>query len=330
MPELSIYDVAKAAGVHGSTVSRAFSRPDSVKTETRERILRIADELGFRVNPLGQALRRGASNLVPLIVPDITNPFYGELARALAIVVGDASYQLVLCVTEKGPEQTADFLRAMEAQFAPFAIVAPSIRLDPVLLGRSSLSERLVVLDRVPPEIDVPTVTLDNELGVKIALEHLHGLGHRRIAYLTGMVGTYSGHDRREAWIRLAPGYGMEPVVLQGGYGPEAGGRAAEAFVALAARPSAVIASNDMAAMGFQSQLALRGVHVPRDVSLIGFDGVSVGAVANPPLTSVMQPMRELAEHAVRLALGLGDGGPKEHVRLEPGLIVRSSTASPA
>ena len=327
MGEVSIYDVAKVAGVHSSTVSRAFSRPEAVNQETRERILRIADDLGYRVSPVGQALRRGASSLVPLIVPDITNPFYGELAKATAAAAGERGYQLVLCVTENAPEQTGAFLQAMEALLAPFAIVAPSIRLDQAILGRSTLASRMVVIDRVPADIEVPTVTLDNRLGVEIAIDHMLRLGHRRIAYLTGMVGTYSGQDRLDAWLEIAPDRGIEPVVLRGGYGAVHGERAARAFLELTDRPTAVIASNDMAALAFLSQVAERGIRVPEDLSIIGFDAVSIGETSNPPLTSVSQPIGELGRSALELAERFVENRTVQHVQLRPGLTERASTA---
>lgn len=330
MGEVSIYDVAKAAGVHGSTVSRAFSRPDAVSRATRERILAIAAELGYRVNPLGQALRKGSSNLVPLIVPDITNPFYGELANAVTTEADARGYRVVLCATQQRLEQTNNFLVAMDSLFAPFAIVAPSIRIDKEQVGRSSLARRMVVIDRVPDDVPVPTVTLDNERGVAIAVEHLRALGHRRIAYLTGMVGTYSGHDRLEAWKRLAPTLEMEPLVVRGGYGAVAGERAAEEFCAIRPAPTAVIASNDMAAMGFLSGISRLGMRVPDDLSIVGFDGISLGETINPPLTTVLQPIDEMARRAVDMAEALVTSGLVEHVKLDPGFVVRASTARPS
>lgn len=326
MGDVSIYDVARAAGVHSSTVSRAFTRPSAVKTATRDHILEVAAGLGYRVNPVGQALRRGASTLVPLIVPDITNPFYGELANEVGTAARDRGYQVVLCVTQMKPEQTEDILRAMDALLAPFAIVAPSIRVEKNHLGQSALARRMVVLDRVPNDVNLPTVTLDNRRGVKIALQHLLDQGHTRIAYLTGMVGTYSGHDRLESWRELAPLAGVDPVVIRGGYDADAGRRASVEYLGLSPRPTAVIASNDMAALSFLSQAAQLGVRVPDDLSIVGFDGVGIGATSNPPLTTVLQPIREMSIRAVELAEQLAASGEVEHVQVQPGFLERSST----
>src|SRR3954452_22369941 len=126
MTDLNIEAVAKAAGVHRSTVSRAFSRPEAVKAETREHVLRVAEELGYTMSPLAQALRRKTSNFVPLIVPDITNPFFAELAKTMSEAAGERGYQLMLCVTNGDTVQTAGYLAAMQSMYAPFGIIAPS------------------------------------------------------------------------------------------------------------------------------------------------------------------------------------------------------------
>lgn len=326
MGDVSIYDVAKVAGVHSSTVSRAFSRPEAVKPETRERILRIAGEMGYRVNSLGQALRRGSSNLVPLIVPDITNPFYGELAKSVAAAAGLRGYQVVLCLTEGDADETYRFLDAMSAHLSPFAIVAPSTRIDAGVLERTALARRTVIIDRVPQGLQVPTVFIDNRLGVKLALDHLLELGHRRIAYLTGTVGTYSAEVRVEAYRALVADHGIEPVVIRGGYSLAATERGAAEFLAIDPRPTAVIASNDLAAFGFISRLAEHGVRVPEDVSVTGFDGVPIGDNFNPGITTVAQPFDELGALAVAVAERFADDGSIVHEVLVPTLLVRRST----
>lgn len=329
MGELSIYDVAKAAGVHSSTVSRAFTRPGAVNVATRERILRIADELGYRVNPLGQALRTRTSNLVPLILPDITNPFYGELAKATAHAAGARGYQLVLCVTKGKADPTSQYLATMDSLFSPFAIVAPSTRLDHDALGRSSLAKRMVVIDRVPPEFNVPTISIDNARGIRLSMDHLLELGHTSIAYLTGNVGTFSARDRLEAYEQYAQANDIELVVIRGGYDTQASREAATTYLSLTRRPTAVLASNDMAAFGFVSQVAERGVRVPDDLSVVGFDGVGLCANFNPSLTTVLQPFEDMGHLAIDLAERFVAGGVVEHVLLVPELVQRRSTSSP-
>jgi LacI family transcriptional regulator len=130
MADPSIDDVAKAAGVHRSTVSRAFSRPEAVNKKTREHVLRVAEELGYTMSPLAQALRRKTSSFIPLFVPDITNPFYAELAKSMTQAAGDRGYQLMLCITNGDDVRTGEYLTAMQSLYAPFGVFAPSTRMD--------------------------------------------------------------------------------------------------------------------------------------------------------------------------------------------------------
>jgi DNA-binding LacI/PurR family transcriptional regulator len=172
----------------------------------------------------------------------------------------------------------------------------------------------------------VPTVTVDSAKGIQLAFDHLLELGHTSIAYVSGIVGTHTAGDRREAYRELAGLHRMAPIELNAGIGVEAGERAAEELVSMLQRPSAVIAANDMVAFGLISSLGSRGLSVPNDVSVVGFDGLVLGARSNPPLTSVQQPIAEMGRIAIRLAEQAANGGPVEHVVLQPQLLVRSST----
>ena len=327
MAELSIDVVAKAAGVHRSTVSRAFSRPEAVKVETREHVLRVAEELGYTMSPLAQALRRKTSTFIPLIVPNVTNPFFAELAETMTQAAGDRGYQLVLCVTNGDTVQTAGYLTAMQSLYAPFGIVAPSTRVDIDTLTQFDLGHRVVVIDRLDDHPTVPTVTVDSRRGIQLAFEHLRSLGHRRIGYVSGISGTHTAQDRMDAYRDLADG---DPIVLDSGADTEAGERAAAQFVAMTDRPTAIIAANDMAAFGVISVLTAQGLRVPADVSVVGFDGLSLGARFNPALTTIRQPIADMGSIAIDLAEQKAADGSVEHVVLEPELLVRASTAGPS
>jgi DNA-binding LacI/PurR family transcriptional regulator len=326
MTEPSIEDVAEAAGVHRSTVSRAFSRPEAVRAETREHVLKVAAELGYSMSPLAQALRRKSSNLVPLIVPDITNPFYAELARTTAAAAERRGYQLLLCITDDDNAQTAEYLTAMHAMYSPFGVVAPSTKVDLDALRQYAFKNRVVVIDRVEDDPTVPTVTVDSARGVEIAFEHLVQLGHRTIAYAPGIVGTYTAQDRWDAYHAFASHHGVAPLVLEGGVGSDPGPGLVGSWLRAAERPTAVIASNDLIAFAFMAELGARGFAVPDAVSVIGFDGLELGGQFNPRLTSVRQPVAEMARIAIELGEHLIAGDEVQHVVLEPSLLVRAST----
>src|SRR6478736_3925155 len=300
MADLNIDVVAKAAGVHRSTVSRAFSRPEAVKAETRELILRVAEELGYTMSPLAQALRTKTSAFIPLIVPDITNPDI---------------------------QKTTGYLTAMQSLYAPFGIIAPSTRVDIDTLTKFDFGDRVVVIDRVDEHSTVPSVTVDSRQGIELAFEHLRSLGHHRIGYISGISGTHTAQERMDAYTDLAEG---DPIVLDSGTDTEAGERAAAQFIAMTDRPTAIIAANDMTAFAVISALAAQGVHVPTDVSVIGFDGLTLGARFNPALTTICQPIADMGHIAIDLAEKKAADGSVNHVVLTPQLLVRASTAGPA
>jgi DNA-binding LacI/PurR family transcriptional regulator len=324
----SIDEVAAAAGVHRSTVSRAFSRPEAVKQETRDHILEVAASMGYTMSPLAQALRTKTSTLVPLIVPDITNPFFAELAKTMTAAAGKRGYQLVLCVTENDPGATAGYLHAMQSMYAPFGVIAPSTKVDPAEFEQFGFGSRLVVIDRIESDQQVPTVTVDSAKGIELAFDHLLELGHTSIAYVSGIPGTHTAADRRTAYQNLAAQHGLASVELDTDIGARAGELAAQELAGKGGRPSAVIAANDMVAFGLISALGQLGLSVPGDVSVVGFDGLPLGAHINPPLTSVRQPIAEMGRIAISLAERASQTGEVEHVVLEPELLVRSSTRS--
>jgi DNA-binding LacI/PurR family transcriptional regulator len=283
--------------------------------------------MGYTMNPLAQALRTKVSTLAPLIVPDITNPYFAELAKAMTAAAGERGYQLVLCVTENDPDATARYLDAMQAMYAPFAVIAPYTGVFPAELESRGFGKRLVVIDRVESGDQTSTVTVDSATGIALALDHLFELGHTSIAYVSGIAGTHTAADRRQAYRTLAEKHGMTPIELDSsGIGAGAGERAAEELMNLRERPTAIVAGNDLVAFGLISSLGSRGMSVPGDVSVVGFDGLPLGARSNPPLTSVQQPIAEMGRIAIRLAEQAANGGPVEHVVLQPQLLVRSST----
>lgn len=308
-------------------MSRAFSRPEAVKRETRDHVLQVAASLGYTMSPFAQALRTKVSTLVPLVVPDITNPYFAELTKAMTTAAGERGYQLVLCVTQNDANATARYLDTMQAMYAPFAVIAPYTQVFPAEFESHGFGRRLVVIDRVEPGDNTSTVTVDSATGIALALDHLFELGHTSIAYVSGIAGTHTAADRREAYRMLAQKHGMTPIELGSSVvGVAAGERAVEEFVSLRDRPTALLAGNDQVAFGLISSLGSRGMSVPGDISVVGFDGLPLGASSNPPLTSVQQPLPEMGRLAIRLAEQAANGGAVEHVVLQPQLLVRSST----
>ena len=259
-------------------------------------------------------------------MPDITNPFFAELAKTMTQAADDRGYQLVLCITNGDRAKTDGYLTAMQALYAPFGIVAPSTRVDIDTLKRFGFGHRVVVIDRVEGDSSVPSVTVDNRRGIKLAFDHLRSLGHTRSATSPA---SRARTPPRTAWTRTGAVAEGDPIVLDSGADTEAGARAAAQFLAMTDPPTAIIAANDMIAFAVISALRPKGVRVPTDVSVIGFDGLALGARFNPALTTVRQPIADMGNIAIDLAEKKAADGSVDHVVLTPELLVRASTAGP-
>ncbi|PZS29219.1 MAG: LacI family transcriptional regulator [Pseudonocardiales bacterium] len=326
---VTIHDVAHQAHVSASTVSRAFTTPEMVRTSTRERILRVADEVGYRPNRAARGLITGKTANIGLIVPDLGNPLFpailkGAQARALL-----ADHAVFLADTDEDPELEVSLIQAMAKQ------------VDGIVLCSSRMSEKQLrgVLDLTDLTFlnrkvaGVPIVLIDSADGMRQAVEHLAALGHKKVAYLSGPPTSWSNRERRRGLRAASRTTGVEAIEL-GPFAPkfEAGQQAAD--LVLATDVTAVLAFNDLIALGVLNRLADRGVGVPAEMSVIGFDDIAFAAMCTPPLTTVFIPKESAGRAAVELLLDWLDKKSLGHTSgtqrtLGTQLIVRSSTAPP-
>jgi DNA-binding LacI/PurR family transcriptional regulator len=324
-PRATIDDVARAAGVAPSTVSRAFSRPGRVSFETSERIHRIAAELGYRTSSLARALPTGPTSMIALAISDITNPFYNEIIRGAQVAASEAGYTILLADTQ---ESGANERKALERAAATVeGIVLASTRMSDSAIRMTAKQRPVIVLNRAVS--DVPCVITDNPRGTRRAVEHLAELGHRRITYLAGPEASWADGTRwrsvRESAMELelhVRRVGPVPPTVAGG------ARAAAEF---ADNPtSAVIAYNDLVAIGAIRALTAMGARIPQDVSVVGFDNIFAAELVTPPLTTVAAPLGAMGRTAVSNLLAIVRGArPRAQapVSLPCRLIVRQSTA---
>ena len=324
-PWATIDDVARAAGVAPSTVSRAFSRPGRVSFETSERIHRIAAELGYRTSSLARALPTGPTSMIALAISDITNPFYNEIIRGAQVAASEAGYTILLADTQ---ESGANERKALERAAATVeGIVLASTRMSDSAIRMTAKQRPVIVLNRAVS--DVPCVITDNPRGTRRAVEHLAELGHRRITYLAGPEASWADGTRwrsvRESAMELelhVRRVGPVPPTVAGG------ARAAAEF---ADNPtSAVIAYNDLVAIGAIRALTAMGARIPQDVSVVGFDNIFAAELVTPPLTTVAAPLGAMGRTAVSNLLAIVRGArPRAQapVSLPCRLIVRQSTA---
>lgn len=320
----TITDVAARAAVSKATVSRAFSRPETVRQDTREHVLAVARDLGYTPNRIARSLSRGRTSNLGLLVPDISNPFFPPLIKAVQSEAGRRDLALFIADSDEHADDEARQVSAMAQQVDGLVLASP----------RMSDAQVLDLLEQVPVVVinrridGVPAVLTTAEEGINQAVEHLVALGHKRAAWLAGPPGTYASHDREQSLHAAARRYGLEVVPL-GPFEPRfsAGLRAAD--LVLATGVQAVVAYNDLIALGLMQQLHERGVQVGTRISVIGIDDAWIAPMASPALTTVRVPGALAGTAAVRLlcdVLAAGNSVAASPVRLPTELIVRAST----
>lgn len=325
----TIYDVARECGVATSTVSRALSQPGRVSAQTSEKVREAAARLGYVANPLAKHLPTGRTGTIVLTVSDIANPVFSQVIRGAEAAASRAGYTMVLTDVEESPERERQILEKL----------IPAV--DGVALATSRLSDAairavarrcpLVTMNRVTQQ--VPSVVPDNDLGMRRAVKHLVELGHQAVTYVAGPRASWADSVR---WNGLKAAAGHLGVQVRRA-GPEqptvAGGRRIAADLESAARmPTAVVAYNDLMAIGIMQGLQAAGHVVPDEVSVIGCDNILGSDWRTPALTTVAAPLRELGSASVRHLLALIDGKDIRQARpvvLPTRLIVRESTAPP-
>jgi len=333
----SITDVARRAGVSVGTVSNVLNRPDQVATATRERVQSVIEDLGFVRNASARQLRAGGIRTVGAIVLDITNPFFTEVARGIEDRLASDDYTLVLSSSDADPAREARYLRLHEEHGVQGILVSPAQRsLDQVLAVRDR-GIHVVLLGAAPERADVSSVGVDDVQGGRLAVEHLLGLGHRRLGLVNGPATIRPCARRREGAIEALTAAGLDPAdtlleVTVPSTGVDGGDAAMTQLLALdpARRPTATFCVNDLSAVGALRALRRADVPVPQGMSVVGYDDIQIAGMLTVPLTSVRQPMHTLGWTAADLLLretASGTGAQHQHVLFQPELVVRESTA---
>ncbi|WP_345800117.1 LacI family DNA-binding transcriptional regulator [Microbacterium sp. AZCO] len=322
----TIYDIAELAGVSASTVSRALSKPGRISAKTEARIRLAADQLNFQFNPMARALPTGRSHTIALVVADITNPVVFGIVRGAERAAAEAGYTLVIAESQESGEAEAQAVSRLLP--SADALVLATTRLPDHTIADFAARKPVVLINRLVE--DVPAVLPDVETGVTQLIEHLAGLGHRSLVYLAGPETSWISRRRWECMLDAAERLDIGIVEI----GPNSptidGGKSAFRRVA-AARPSAVIAFNDLMAIGLVQAAAAAGVSVPDDLSIAGFDDIFGSELIVPPLTTVGSQLVLAGQRAVDSLLARLDGRPDESLDelLATTLVVRGSTAAP-
>ena len=331
MKRATIRDVAHKARVSSATVSRYLNGNLQLPEETASRIRHAIEALSYAPSVLAQALSTGRSRTLGIIVPDIANPFFAQLASAAEREAFTHGYALMLCSTESHPERERHYLAELRAQRLDGTLFISEYIVGAGVAEQLAGIGNLVLVDEGLEGFGGVMVLVQNAEGARLATEHLLELGHRRIAYVGGPPHLLTSRERVAGFEAALRAAGLTPdprCMVHGPYRERTGVDALGNFLELDVPPTAVFASSDVAAFGVLREARGRGLRVPGNLSVVGFDDVWVSQMLSPALTTVSQPIDALGAEAIRALLGLIRGEPVSiwQRRLPVRLVTREST----
>jgi len=330
---VSIKDVAARAGVSVGTVSNVLNRPDVVADDTRRKVLSAIEDLGFVRNESARQLRTGTARAIGLIVPDVSNPFFTDVARGAEDAASDAGHVVILCNSDESEQRQDRHLQLLAEQRVHGVLITP-VESAPEPVRR--LRERgvsVVLLDQHADVEDTCSVSVDHRHGGTLAINHLLAEGHRELAMITGPLSIAQCRQRLDGARDALVAAGRDPeglrVIEVTAMNVVSGRNAGERVLAGTRRPDALFCANDLLALGVLQVMVRAGVRVPGELAIVGYDDIDFAAAAAVPLTSVRQPSRLLGRRAAELVLGETQS-PQEHVHhhvvFSPELVVRESS----
>jgi LacI family transcriptional regulator len=337
----SIFDVARKAGVSISTVSRALNNNNThrVNDKTREKVLHAARELGYSPSLLARALVTKKTNIIGILVPDFTDPYFGLILRGAEDEARDNGYIIIAGDTGRDPELELSYLRMLDRYridgvlFSGGGLTNPSYRKDLQDCVASMQQTGTVFVSLAQPSFSLPEVNIDNVAAMRQLVAYLVGLGHRRIAFISGSPEVTTSQQREQGYRQelLAKGLEAPPdYIFPGNYTYEGGIRAAERLSQLDPRPSAIVAVSDATAIGCLVALQRRGIKTPEEISIAGFNNVTAAEYVEPALTTIAVPMYQFGQIGMRQLLrGLQGEVIEPFHKLPHELVIRRSTAPP-
>ena len=327
-----IKDIADRAGVSTATVSRALSGSGLVAEATEKRIRAAALELDYRPNIAARNLRMQRSMAILLVVRDVSNPFYLEIFKGVEAEARAAGFSVLMGNANNDPLRAAEYFEMLQDGHADGMILMTGALGDEAVRSlKGPVRKPLVVALELIEDLDVPNVHIDNRKAAYEAVQHLIGLGHRRIAHVQGPMPEYMSIMRREGYQAAMSDAGLlvaDGYDLPGDYTLERGQSACRELFSRKDRPTAIFLANDEMAIGAINELRRLGFSVPSDVSIIGFDDIFLSETFYPPLTTVSQPRDEIGRQAMRMLLKLisGEANTLPSRQLETTLSIRGTT----
>ncbi|MGW1910791.1 LacI family DNA-binding transcriptional regulator [Streptomyces sp. NPDC002076] len=328
----SIKDVAAEAGVSVATVSRVLNAHPSVSADARTRVLAAVEALGYRPNAVARSLRTDQTRTLGLVISDVLNPYFTELARSVEEEARALGYSVIIGNADEQPELQDHHVRNLLERRIDGLLVSPTDGGSPLMLDAARAGTPMVFVDRWIPGVDVPVVRADGRRAIRDLVAHLYALGHRRLAIIAGPAATTTGSERVEAFREAMGEYGLplpEAYTGQGDFQAESGRRVTEGFLDLPEPPEVVFATDNLMALGALDAVRARGLRVPDDLALAAFDDIPWFVHTDPPVTAIAQPTGELGRAAVRALVDRIEGRAAASVALTARLVVRRSCGEP-
>ncbi|PLV58293.1 LacI family DNA-binding transcriptional regulator [Thermotoga sp. KOL6] len=325
MKEITIRDIAREAGVSPSTVSRVINNSAPVSDELRERVLSTIEKLGYNPNPIAQSLRRGFTNTIGFVIPDITNPFFSLIVKGAEDFLKRKKVFLMICSSNHSVEEEEKLLQMLITRKVDGLLFIGAGSHNNVI--KNSLNKtKIVFVDRLYEGCEAPYVVSDNYNGMKNLINYLINIGHRSFVFLNGEKNTYSAKERLKGFLdALKERNVKEYEVYFGQFTYESGFSLAKKLRKI---PDAIVCGNDLMAYGAIDALEEKGYSIPDDVSVTGFDDLPFSKHYKPSLTTVRQPFYEMGREAAKIIFHLINGKMKRKtgVVLETKLVIRETT----
>jgi len=326
----TINDVAEKAGVSVATVSRVINGSANVSPETLEKVKQAIAELNYRPNLLGRALRKTKSERILVLLPNIANPFYAEIVKGIEDVANKNGYSIMLCNTDSDLEREKKYIKMLKSHLADGAILMAS---EMTYEELTELAGEIPIIQCCEYKVGLPIshVSIDNEMAAYKAVNHLIGLGHKKVAFIGAKNQFLSSTLRKEGYIRALKEAGINYDPAYCGYGDysyKSGFRVMKQLLSLDPRPTAVFCISDLMAIGAIRSAMEEGLRVPEDIAVCGFDNIYFSRMFKPTLTTVSQPMYDLGCTAMEALINIIEEKSTEpmHYFMEHELIIREST----
>lgn len=328
----TIVDVARRAGVSKSLVSLVLRGSPNVSDEKREAVTRAVREIGYRPNAVARSLVRRRSYVIGVMVSDLHNPYFTEVIDGVEAAAREAGYHALFNSGGRTAGGEADAIDTLLQQRTDGVVMAGTV-LEAGRIAQVAAAVPVVVVARSVRSAALDSITNDDRMGGRLAVDHLVSLGHRAIAHVDGGSGA-GAPQRRSGYLEAmrAHGLGSTARVVRGAFTEEGGRDGVHELLRGRGRPTAIFVANDLAAVGALDALDRHGLRVPDDISLVGYDNIALAGLGHIDLTTIDQPRREMGESAVRLLLERRDDGRRRarHLVVPPAIVVRGSTGPPS